>query len=116
MSFRLPKICYATAAVQADSASCDSLRMTGFVRMRNIMQSKFYRPDEQRAEKVHELFATIARRYDLLNDIMSAGLHRRWKQRLVELGGVGVGPVAAGTPLPQSQSLGSCAAARAISR
>jgi len=31
------------------------------------------------------LFATIARRYDLLNDIMSAGLHRRWKRRLVEL-------------------------------
>ncbi len=51
------------------------------------MQSKFYRPDEHRAEKVHELFATIARRYDLLNDIMSAGQHRRWKRRLVELAG-----------------------------
>lgn len=51
------------------------------------MESKFYRSDEQRAEKVHELFATIARRYDLLNDIMSAGLHRRWKRRLVELAG-----------------------------
>jgi demethylmenaquinone methyltransferase/2-methoxy-6-polyprenyl-1,4-benzoquinol methylase len=51
------------------------------------MQSKFYRPDEQRAEKVHELFATIARRYDFLNDIMSAGMHRRWKRRLVELAG-----------------------------
>ncbi len=53
------------------------------------MESKFYQPDDQRAEKVHELFATIARRYDLLNDIMSAGLHRRWKRRLVELAGVG---------------------------
>jgi demethylmenaquinone methyltransferase/2-methoxy-6-polyprenyl-1,4-benzoquinol methylase len=51
------------------------------------VESKFYQPDEQRAEKVHELFATIARRYDLLNDIMSAGLHRRWKRRLVELAG-----------------------------
>ncbi len=51
------------------------------------MESKFYRADEHRAEKVHELFATIARRYDLLNDIMSTGLHRRWKQRLVELAG-----------------------------
>jgi demethylmenaquinone methyltransferase/2-methoxy-6-polyprenyl-1,4-benzoquinol methylase len=51
------------------------------------VESKFYRPDEQRAEKVHELFATIARRYDLLNDIMSAGLHRRWKRRLVEMAG-----------------------------
>jgi demethylmenaquinone methyltransferase/2-methoxy-6-polyprenyl-1,4-benzoquinol methylase len=51
------------------------------------MQSRFYQPDEQRAEKVHELFATIARRYDLLNDIMSAGMHRLWKRRLVEMAG-----------------------------
>ena len=49
------------------------------------MESKFYQADEHRAEKVQQLFATIARRYDLLNDIMSAGLHRRWKRRLVEL-------------------------------
>ena len=49
------------------------------------MESKFYQADEHRAEKVQVLFATIARRYDLLNDIMSAGLHRRWKRRLVEL-------------------------------
>ena len=52
------------------------------------MQSKFYQPDEQRAAKVHELFVTIARRYDLLNDLMSAGLHRRWKRRLIALAGV----------------------------
>lgn len=51
------------------------------------MQSKFYQPDEHRAEKVHELFATIARRYDLLNDLMTLGLHRHWKYRLVELAG-----------------------------
>ena len=51
------------------------------------MESKFYQADEHRAEKVRELFTTIARRYDLLNDIMSAGLHRRWKRRLVELAG-----------------------------
>ena len=38
------------------------------------MRSKFYQPDERRAEKVHELFARIARRYDLLNDLMSFGL------------------------------------------
>ena len=51
------------------------------------MESKFYQVDEHRAEKVHDLFATIARRYDLLNDIMSVGLHRRWKRRLIELAG-----------------------------
>jgi demethylmenaquinone methyltransferase/2-methoxy-6-polyprenyl-1,4-benzoquinol methylase len=51
------------------------------------VESKFYQPDGTRAEKVRELFATIARRYDVLNDIMSAGLHRRWKRRLVALAG-----------------------------
>jgi demethylmenaquinone methyltransferase / 2-methoxy-6-polyprenyl-1,4-benzoquinol methylase len=51
------------------------------------VQSKFYQPDERRAEKVHELFATIARRYDLLNDVMTLGFHRHWKHRLVELAG-----------------------------
>ena len=51
------------------------------------MESKFYQADEHRAEKVHELFTTIARRYDLLNDIMSLGLHRRWKRRLIRLAG-----------------------------
>ncbi|MCG3147072.1 MAG: Ubiquinone/menaquinone biosynthesis C-methyltransferase UbiE [Verrucomicrobiae bacterium] len=51
------------------------------------MPSKFYSPDAQRARQVNKLFATIARRYDLLNDIMSGGLHRRWKNRLVELAG-----------------------------
>lgn len=51
------------------------------------MDNQFYSPDEQRAEKVRELFAAIARRYDLLNDLMSLGLHRRWKRRLVALAG-----------------------------
>lgn len=39
------------------------------------------------AARVHDLFAAIARRYDLLNDLMSLGLHRCWKQRLIELAG-----------------------------
>jgi demethylmenaquinone methyltransferase/2-methoxy-6-polyprenyl-1,4-benzoquinol methylase len=49
------------------------------------MSNTFYAPGEQRAEKVHALFATIARRYDLINDLQSFGLHRRWKRRLVTL-------------------------------
>jgi demethylmenaquinone methyltransferase/2-methoxy-6-polyprenyl-1,4-benzoquinol methylase len=47
-----------------------------------------YVPDEQHAAKVNNLFAAIARRYDLLNDIQSLGLHRRWKRRVVELAAV----------------------------
>lgn len=52
------------------------------------MSNPFYAPGEQRAEKVHALFATIARRYDLINDVQSFGMHRRWKQRLVALANV----------------------------
>jgi len=49
--------------------------------------NRFYSPGEQRATKVRELFAGIAGKYDLLNDVMSAGLHRLWKRRVVKLAG-----------------------------
>jgi demethylmenaquinone methyltransferase/2-methoxy-6-polyprenyl-1,4-benzoquinol methylase len=45
----------------------------------------FYAPDERRAAKVNDLFAAIAGRYDLLNDLQSFGLHRLWKRRVVRL-------------------------------
>jgi len=34
---------------------------------------------------VQEVFASVAGRYDLMNDLMSGGLHRLWKDRLVRL-------------------------------
>ena len=49
------------------------------------MSNTFYAPGEQRAAKVNDLFATIARRYDLINDLQSFGLHRLWKRRVVRL-------------------------------
>jgi demethylmenaquinone methyltransferase/2-methoxy-6-polyprenyl-1,4-benzoquinol methylase len=49
------------------------------------MANQFYDPGESRAAKVNDLFAAIARRYDLLNDLQSFGLHRRWKRRVVAL-------------------------------
>jgi demethylmenaquinone methyltransferase/2-methoxy-6-polyprenyl-1,4-benzoquinol methylase len=48
----------------------------------------FYTPGEQRAAKVNDLFTAIARRYDLLNDLQSFGLHRCWKRRAIELAAV----------------------------
>jgi demethylmenaquinone methyltransferase / 2-methoxy-6-polyprenyl-1,4-benzoquinol methylase len=45
----------------------------------------FYAPGEKRAAKVSDLFAAIARRYDLLNDLQSFGLHRLWKRRVAEM-------------------------------
>ena len=49
------------------------------------MSNTFYAPGEQRAAKVNDLFAAIARRYDLINDLQSFGLHRLWKRRVVRL-------------------------------
>jgi demethylmenaquinone methyltransferase/2-methoxy-6-polyprenyl-1,4-benzoquinol methylase len=49
------------------------------------MTDSFFVPGEQRAAKVNELFTAIARRYDLLNDFQSLGLHRYWKRRAVNL-------------------------------
>jgi len=49
------------------------------------VSNTFYAPGEQRAAKVNDLFAAIARRYDLINDLQSFGLHRLWKRRVVRL-------------------------------
>jgi demethylmenaquinone methyltransferase/2-methoxy-6-polyprenyl-1,4-benzoquinol methylase len=49
------------------------------------VSNAFYDAGEQRAAKVNNLFATIARRYDLINDLQSFGLHRLWKRRVVQL-------------------------------
>jgi len=49
------------------------------------MANKFYAPNEQRAAKVNDLFAAIASRYDLINDLQSFGLHRWWKRKLIRL-------------------------------
>lgn len=49
------------------------------------MPDSFYAADETRAQRVNDLFAAIAPRYDLINDLQSFGLHRYWKRRLVQL-------------------------------
>ena len=38
---------------------------------------------EEKTRRVGAVFSSVARRYDLMNDLMSAGLHRRWKDRFV---------------------------------
>jgi len=51
----------------------------------------YYSPGDQRAAKVNDLFARIARRYDFLNDLQSFGLHRLWKRRVVQLAQIKTG-------------------------
>lgn len=49
----------------------------------------FQLPEKQdKADYVRRLFASIASHYDLLNDLMSLGLHRRWKQMVVDQSGL----------------------------
>jgi demethylmenaquinone methyltransferase/2-methoxy-6-polyprenyl-1,4-benzoquinol methylase len=38
----------------------------------------------EKTRRVGQVFSSVARRYDMMNDLMSGGLHRRWKDRLVE--------------------------------
>ncbi len=38
---------------------------------------------EEKTRLVESVFSSVARRYDLMNDLMSAGIHRLWKDRLV---------------------------------
>jgi len=38
----------------------------------------------QKAHLVRDLFEGVAEHYDLMNDLMSAGIHRRWKQAMVD--------------------------------
>src|SRR3954468_17483924 len=38
---------------------------------------------EEKTRRVGAVFSSVARRYDLMNDLMSAGMHRLWKDRFV---------------------------------
>ena len=58
------------------------------------MGNQFYEAGERRAERVNDLFAAIAPRYDLINDLQSFGLHRWWKRRLIQLAAVKPGDTA----------------------
>mmetsp|Transcript_28073 Transcript_28073/g.41352 ORF Transcript_28073/g.41352 Transcript_28073/m.41352 type:complete len:317 (+) Transcript_28073:46-996(+) len=43
---------------------------------------------EQKEGKVKKVFESVADSYDVMNDLMSAGLHRYWKDELVRISGV----------------------------
>src|SRR6185503_4631560 len=39
---------------------------------------------EEKTRRVGEVFSSVARRYDVMNDLMSGGMHRLWKDRFVD--------------------------------
>ncbi len=46
---------------------------------------------EEKAGKVAEVFHSVANRYDLMNDLMSLGVHRLWKRFALDCSGVRTG-------------------------
>lgn len=46
---------------------------------------------EEKAGRVADVFHSVAARYDLMNDLMSGGVHRLWKRFTIELAGVRAG-------------------------
>jgi len=45
-------------------------------------------PEEEKARRVGDVFSSVAPSYDLMNDLMSLGLHRWWKRFALEMSGV----------------------------
>ncbi len=44
--------------------------------------------EAEKQQKVGEVFHSVASKYDVMNDVMSAGLHRGWKRFAVDVSGV----------------------------
>ena len=44
--------------------------------------------EEEKAKRVAGVFTSVASKYDVMNDLMSAGLHRLWKRFAVSVSGV----------------------------
>jgi demethylmenaquinone methyltransferase/2-methoxy-6-polyprenyl-1,4-benzoquinol methylase len=44
--------------------------------------------EQDKARRVRKVFDSVAPKYDLMNDLMSAGLHRVWKAYTVQVAGV----------------------------
>ncbi len=40
--------------------------------------------EEEKAGLVHGVFTNVASRYDIMNDVMSAGIHRLWKDAMMD--------------------------------
>jgi demethylmenaquinone methyltransferase/2-methoxy-6-polyprenyl-1,4-benzoquinol methylase len=48
-------------------------------------------PEDEKAKRVGDVFRSVAPSYDVMNDLMSLGLHRVWKRFTLEMSGVRAG-------------------------
>ena len=44
--------------------------------------------EDDKADRVRDVFDSVAARYDIMNDFMSLGIHRLWKGFTINLAGV----------------------------
>ena len=65
---------------------------------------------EEKQGLVAEVFAAVAPKYDVMNDLMSAGMHRLWKDHLVRCAALGLSR-AFGALIPPARRAGVHAAA-----
>ena len=47
--------------------------------------------ETEKSERVAKVFTSVASKYDVMNDLMSVGLHRLWKRFALQISGVRVG-------------------------
>jgi len=48
-------------------------------------------PEDEKARRVGDVFRSVASNYDLMNDLMSMGMHRLWKRFAIEMSGARAG-------------------------
>lgn len=48
-------------------------------------------PEDEKASRVRGVFSSVAAKYDLMNDVMSLGLHRLWKAFTIQIAGARCG-------------------------
>ena len=66
-------------------SASESFNSTRGARTRASLTNKYLSYDAERGSKVRAMFSRLAWRYDLVNDLMSLGMHRRWKRETVDL-------------------------------
>jgi len=47
--------------------------------------------EDEKAKRVEGVFSSVAEKYDIMNDLMSLGLHRLWKAYTIQVSGVRAG-------------------------
>ncbi|MDP2795211.1 MAG: bifunctional demethylmenaquinone methyltransferase/2-methoxy-6-polyprenyl-1,4-benzoquinol methylase UbiE [Sulfurisoma sp.] len=47
--------------------------------------------ENEKAGRVADVFSSVAQKYDIMNDLMSMGMHRLWKMFTIEISGVRAG-------------------------